>query len=277
MKKTKYNEKVYLLEPEVYGYFEDIGLQNLENQASEKEEFQDVLINYDKFIEEVAELLHQLGYSSALECTNMVSYLIRNGYLSQDAFFINQSPDAKGEISHRLGTSIIMGQGCCRNYANMLRDIYKIMGIPTDNLYCYQGLLRRGQNRPANHVINLVEHEDNLYGIDMYNGNRLFHFINALVLREISTNSSLGLLYKPYYEVVMGEGNLNTIKAKMRCYKDYSSKGIISPFEYEDSIKYDTFRRMEDSKNKLCDFHEKTKSLKKEIARDMRLHRNKKS
>lgn len=277
MKKTKYNEKVYLLDPVVYDFFEELGIYNLELWREEKKEYQDVLVNYDKFIEEVATLLHNLGYSSTLECSNMVSYLIRNGFLSHDAFFINQSPDPKGEIVHRLGTSIIMGHGCCRNYSNILKDIFKVLGEYTDNLYCYQGLSRRAYNNPANHVINLIEHEDNLYGIDMYNGNRLFHFKNALLLDEISSRSSFKLYYKPYYEIAMGESNLVIVKDKMTTFKDSSERRIISPYEYENQIKYDAVRRMEDKKSELCYFHEKTKSLKKEIARDMRLHRNKKS
>ena len=270
MEKSIYNEKNYLFNDQAIQTFDRMHDRNKMRWEAEESVFSDTLIKYDDFIEEVANLLHSLGYSSALECSLLVSYLINSGALSHDFTFKGISPDPKKEISCRLGTSIVKGSGCCRNYANMLKDIYEVLDLPTDNFYCYQGLFRRGFNKPANHVINLIGHEGNIYGVDLYNGNRLYHFKKALVMGEVSTKSRRQLLYKPYYEIVIGEDDLDGIKSRIKRFDDYSKRNTINPFIYEDEIKYDAKRKIQNESHELYKFHDKTKTLKREISQGIK-------
>jgi len=266
-----YNEKNYLFNTDTLDTFQRMYDKNSERWKAEKSVFKDTLDKYDEFIYEVAKLLHELGYSSALECSLLISYLIDSGALSNDFIFMSKSPDPKKEISYKLGTSIVKGSGCCRNYANMHKDIFEVLQLPSDNFYCYQGLiLKTGFNKPANHVINLISHEENIYGIDLYNGNRLYHFSKPLVMSEVSTKTNRKLLYKPYYEITIGESDLENIKRRLKRFQDYSERGIINPFVYEDEIKYDAKRKINDSYDTLYDFHQKTKTLKREISHDIR-------
>lgn len=260
-----YNEKNYLLNPEVCESFHDTYERNKYRWDAEKEFFQDTLKQYDSFIDEVANLLHQMGYSSALECSIMVSFLINHGYLSHDFDFSGKPADAKKEISFRLGTTIVTGDGCCRNYASLLMDVLQRLKLPVDNFYCYQGSIKKGFNKQANHVINLVRHDGNVYGIDTYNHNRLYHFKTPLKMVEVSSRTRYQLLYKPYYEITIGEANLLQIKQRLKRFQGYSEKPILNPFEYEERH-HDTVKRMRMEYDTLYQFHEDTKELKEEIA-----------
>ena len=264
-----YNEKYYLFHEEAIDNFERMYDQNQQRWDVEEDVFHDTLIKYEDFVVEIANLLHHLGYSSTLECSLLVSYLIESGALSKDYSFKGDAPDTKKEISCRLGTSIVKGEGCCRNYASLLTYIFEVLHLPTDYFYCYQGYFRRGLNRPANHVINLISHGENIYGIDLYNNNHLYHFTKPLVMREVSTTSNRSLLYKPYYEITMGKADLDSIKKRIKRFQDYSERRTINPFEYEDEIRFDAKRKIQDESSKLYQFHERTKQLKKDIASDI--------
>lgn len=269
MAETIYNEKKYLFHPEAKTSFDTMHDKFQQRWDMEQVVFEDTLKKYDQFIAEIAHLLHQLGYSSALECSLLLSYIINSGALSNDFVFKAKPPDDKKEISYRYGTSIVKGEGCCRNYASMLCDVFEGLGLPTDYYYCRQGILKN-LNKPANHVINLISFEDTIYGLDLYNRNRLYRFKNGLVMKELSTTSSHSLLYKPYYELVMGTSDLNQIKARIKRFQDYSDRPVISPYIYEDGIRYDAKRKIEENKSQLYDFHQKTKTLKRDIAMDIK-------
>ena len=229
----------------------------------EKTIFKDALEQYDDFISKIAVLIHELGYSSVLECSLMVGYLIDNGYLSYDFDFIDGNP--KKEIIHRLGTSILTGTGCCRNYSNMLKDVLSCMNEYVDTMFCYQGKIKFTNNK-ANHMINLVKHEDYIYGLDLYNNKKLFRFENPIELKEITYARHSSLLYKPDYEVLVGETDWDTVKEKLKLFQDMSEKKTIGHFEYEKYYKRAVRNKMDNEHDRLFDFHEKTKLLKKEIA-----------
>ena len=264
-----YNEQNYLFNPDVIPKFEEKYEQKRRLWDQEKEVFHDTLKKYDDYIAEVAELLHHLGYSSALECSLLISYLIESGVLSNEYIFIDQVPDSKKEIHCRLGTTIVTGAGCCRNYACFLKDIFDCMHIPTDYFYCYQGIPRIGFEKKANHVINLIRHEENVYGIDLYNGNRLYHFKTPFIQSEVAKRPFYQLLYKPYFEITMGEATLEQIKQRIKRFQDYSTRPIINPTEYKDTIRSNARKKAYENHDALYEFHDKTKTLKKEIVQDI--------
>ena len=264
-----YNEKNYLLNPEVSDAFKNSYLNNKARWDLEKSYFDKTLDMYDELIVEIAKLLRQIGYNSSLDCSIMLSQIIKSGFLSHDLYFRNKPAKLPIEISSRLGTTIVTGEGCCRNFADMLMDVFEVLDFPTDKLYCYQGSIRRGLNKQANHVINLVDYDGNIYGIDLFNNNRLYRFKTPLVMREVSSLTAFKLLYKPYYEITMGEADLTQIKQRLRRFQDYSTRPTINPFIYEDDIRYDAIQRIKEEGDALYQFHKKTKVLKKEIAHNI--------
>ena len=276
-KPTIYNEENYLFNEEALQSFKDMYHERLIHWSKEKKDYRKTLKKYDKFIGEVAKFIKELGYHSCLDCSLILSYLIHHGYLSKDMVFKSGSYEPSTEISSRLGTSILTGMGCCRNVAGLQEDVFHELGIQTEPFYCYEGanLFHKEANRPANHVINLVFYDHNLYGMDLFNQNRLYSFRTPLILKEDSTHSGRRLRYKPYYEIIMG-ASVKDIKDKLYQFQDYAKRDVLSPFVFEDEIKYDAKRMMMESEDVLHDFHEKTKSLKREIVEGLHCEEEKK-
>ena len=267
MQKSIFNEDVYFRSPETLKKFKEIHEKQQAIWDKEQETFSNEIQKYDILIEEIAELIKKLGYHSSLDCSIILSYMISHGYLSYDQTFKGQNPNPETEISICLGTSIIRGEGCCRNYAKMHQDVFNRLKRSSQLFYCYEGSKFFGieKNHQANHVINLIWYDNNVYGIDTYNNNHLFHFNSALSMKEVSTTLATPLRYKPYYELLTGESTLKDIKEKLIKYKEYSNRPIINPFIYEDEIVWATKIKMDEHSSILRDFHEKTKVLKKEL------------
>lgn len=268
MKKTIYNEDSYLSgDPSIIQHFEKSFAERENVWLIEKLYYQEALEKYEQFIAKVADLIRSLGYKNSLESSFCLSYLIHNGYLSHDLSFSDLPPDQEKEITCRFGINIVLGDGCCRNYSGMHRDVFQKLGLSSENLYCYQG--NHAFNIPkqsrANHVINLINYEGLAYGIDLYNLNNLFHFINPFSLAEISTTRRTLLRYKPYTEIEYGESTFEDILEKIKRFEEYASKRAINPFDYEANLKYELKRRIRREEDLYQDFHEETKLLKKEI------------
>jgi len=252
-------------------YFEESYRDNTKKWEKEKTEFASVLYNYDQLVEIVANFIRNLGYKNAIDCSMIISYLVNNGFLSNEMNMESKSPNPDEEISSSLGTSIIRGEGCCRNYTQIHQDIFNKLGESLNKLYCYQGnnAFNKARKSPANHVIGLIEHEDNLYGIDLYNGDRLYCFKNGLVLKEISITDSCVLRYKPYYDIAAAGLTLDEVNEKIKRFKTYSEKRSINPFDFQDDIRFRIKRRLRRKEDSMYELHEKTKVLKKDIVEEM--------
>ena len=269
MTKTNYMDEEYFLQgtPDVIKHFKEIYEDKENIWIVEKIFYKEALDKYDEFITRVAEFIRSLGYKNALDSSFCLSYLIHSGFLSCNQMFSDKAPTEAKEITAKLGISIILGDGCCRNYSSIHRDVFEKLGLSSTNFYCYQGtnILNRATLSGANHVINLIEFEGNIYGIDMYNLNNLFHFINSLNLQEISTNRKSILRYKPYYELSMGESTIEDIRKKLEIFGEYATRESLNPFDYEAGIKYKIKRKVIRQNKEFKAFHEETKVLKKEI------------
>jgi len=266
---SKYRDEDYFLQgtPDVIKYYNKVFEENENGWIVEGLFYKDALGKYEEFITILAEFIRSLGYKNSIDRSFCLSYLIHSGYLSHDMRFSDKAPNRANEITSKLGINIILGDGCCRNYSSLHSDVFRRLGLLSEYFYCYQGsnAFNRAKAHPANHVINLIEHEDNIYGIDMYNLNNLYHFIDPYNLQEISTNRRTVLRYKPYYELGMGESTIEEIKSKLQRFADYSSRRAMNPFDYEANLKYEIKREVRSQESEFRGFHEDTKKLKKEI------------
>lgn len=233
----------------------------------EKLLYSEALGKYDLFITKVAEFIKSLGFKNGYEASVCLSYLIHNGFLSNDLEFSDMPPNQLAEITCRYGINIVLGDGCCRNYSAIHKEVFEQLGYHSELFRCYQGsnTFNRAKYAKANHVINLIQHEGVTYGIDMYNLNNLFHFIDPFILREISTSRRLHLRYKPHSELEYGESTVDEINQKIERFARYAEARAINPFDYEAGLKYKTKRKVRGHEKDYRDFHEYTKILKKEI------------
>ncbi len=274
MSDSIYNEDNYLNgDKENLRTFAEDYQKRREKFALEKERFANVLNNYQEFITTVATIIKTLGFKNSLEYSMFIKVLIDNAFLSDNLTFKNKPLDLSKEITSSLGTSIIVGRGCCRNYTKMQQDIFRVLDLPLFLYYCYEGIsfLSQAKDAEANHVVTLVTYENQVYGLDIYNGFRLFEFKDAFTLAEISTQTHYTLRYKPYFELIMGESSLPHIRDRIATFEQLSHSSFVNPFEWEEEIKYKMKRKMKEL-NEYCvpyEIHEATEGLKKEIADEM--------
>ena len=269
MEKSKYFNEDYYLQgtPDVIKYFHRTFEERENIWLAEKKVYSEALGKYDSFISQVAEFIKSLGFKNSYEATCCLSYLIHNGYLSDNMSFSDMPPDQLTEITCKYGINIILGDGCCRNYSAIHQDVFGKLDYVSEQFPCYQGIntFNRAKYARANHIINLIQHEGITYGFDMYNLNNLFHFINPFVLQEISTYRRSNLRYKPYHELENGYSTIEELRKKIERFSHYAEQRAINPFDYEADLKYKTKRKIRGRAGDYRDFHDATKTLKKEI------------
>lgn len=271
MKKSYFNDFNFLCEDKETMDFHNIVKNKYKKSIEESiEENKNIIYDYDRYIELIADELMKFKFNSSLDYSVALGYLIDKGYLSDKLNY--KTEVAKNEILAKLGISILLGSGCCRNVSDMHKDVFNKLDINSNPFYCYQGVnfFNKGENKEANHVINLVNYEDNLYGIDLNNSCLLYHFVNPFIMSSISSVHSEKLRYKPYYDYVFDDKTINEIEDKIVLYKDCSKKKKISFFEYEMEIKDRVENVLFENRSELIDFHNKTKTLRKKIINNIK-------
>ncbi len=272
-----YNEASYLSgDQDVIEEFHQDFLEDQERIEKEKIKFANVLKNYDELITRTAKFLRSLGYKSSIDCSLLLSYMIRDGILSNNQVFTADEQKYTQEILANLGTTIVVGNGCCRNHAKMHADVFNALGLYTKDFYCFLGASARSGaiNSQCNHVINLINYNNQLYGIDLYNSNRLFRFRNPFVMIEITNRDKQYLRYKPYKELEEGTSDIYKIVEQLDIFRRSSQTRSINASEYEGNLKPAAHRRY-NQLNADCvfdDFHEDIQPLKKEIYDEMTSH-----
>ena len=274
MSNSIFNEDNYLNgNKENLRFFAENYQDRLERCEIEKNKFANILNNYDEFITMVAKYLKQIGLKNPLEYSMFIKLLIDKGYLSQNLLLEKKGPKENQEITSSLGTSIIIGNGCCRHYTKMHQDIFNKLDLPFFMFYCYQGETPYPsiKDEEANHVISLIPYDEQVYGLEIYSGYRLFGFKDPFTLEEISTKTHYTLRYKPYFELIMGESTIPHIKRRLNAFELVADRYSIEPKEWEH--KKEQMKKKIFFLNECCipyEIHEATEVLKDEIALEMK-------
>ena len=268
--KSIFNERRYLNDDDYTTKFFEFGREVYnEKIARSLEKYKYIIKEYNLYLDCIVEELLKYNFSSDLAYSIALGYLIKKGYLSNNLEFI---PGVNNiEIPGKLGISILLGKGCCRNISEMHRDVFDKLDLPIIPFYCYQGvtLFNSGLDKEANHVINLVEYKGNLYGIDLHNGTLLYRFKNPFIMQTISSDHDEKLRYKPYYEIIAESRSIEEIKRRIEEFDRYSKMKHISDLEFELGIRYDVESILFENKDKLENFNDKTKVLRKSIINKM--------
>jgi hypothetical protein len=260
--------------PEVIQAIEASKWKKMAIYSKEVDLYKDVFEEYNKFIYKVAKLIKSLDLHTPLEYSIAIKYLIDNGYLSKDMTFYRQEP--KMELETNCGPNIIVGLGVCRNYTDFHYDTMVAIGEYVKRLFCTRSnTLKRAHEMGANHVFNLITHEDCLYGIDLVNAGTLYIFTNGFMLRELSNVDKAKVVYKPYFEMVNELRSLEEIVNNIKIFKEDSAKKHIFPIQYYEGILPDTFEYLVKQRDMFLDFHNETKDIKDNICEGMSRKREK--
>ena len=267
--KSIYNEKRYLYDIEALEFFvqeRDTYKKYVEDSL---EKNKDIISKYDIYLDYIVDELLKYNLHSSIDYSIALGYLINKGYLSEGLKFDSKETDK--EILGKPGISILQGSGCCRNICDMQKDIFEKLNIDIIPFYCFQGndFFNRGLNQKANHIINLVEYNNNLYGIDLYNDSLLYSFKHSYIMKSISSVKDTRLRYKPYCEIIIDGKTLDNIKEEIKAFESYSKEKKINSFLYEMRLKNEIERILFNNKDQLERFNNKTKTLRRDIISKM--------
>ena len=267
--KSIYNEQRYLYDIEALEFFEQGRDTYKKYVVDSLEKNKDIIKDYNTYLDCIVDELLKYKLDSSLDYSIALGYLINKGYLSEGLIFDSNETDK--EILGKLGISILHGSGCCRNICDMQKDIFERLNIDIIPFYCFQGndFFNRGLNKKANHIINLVEYDNNLYGIDLYNNSLLYSFKNSYIMKSISSVKDTRLRYKPYYEIILDGKKFDNIKEEIKAFESYSKEKTISSFQYEMGLKDEIENILFNNKDQLERFNNKTKTLRRDIISKM--------
>ena len=87
---------------------------------------------YNLVLEEVFKLFKELNCDNEMKLFAGYSYLLKQGYLSQNhEFYYSRLKDDSEEL---LGVNVMLGKGCCRHINTMLRDLLRVSGYSSCNM-----------------------------------------------------------------------------------------------------------------------------------------------
>ena len=270
MQKNIFDEKVYLekRDDSALSMFRHDREAVLKLYSEESKLYNDIFKEYYKFINKLVNFMKSLNLSNSIEYSVALQLLIYNGYLSNEMKFNRKEPT--NELMKDCGINIIMGEGCCRNFTDFHYDVMLRLNQYVRNFHCARPrLFQNIKTMRANHMLNLIEFDNALYGIDLSNSSRLFKFVDGYTLREISFNLGIKLRNKPYYELIYTNKTVDDILESIKQFEIDSKKQHISPLEYYDDMFPQIVDKLRKQKQNIIDFYDETKILKENICEGM--------
>ncbi len=158
------NFLAHLDKPYVTYYFKLIKQITSKRQQINKEQYGDIIKEYNTIISKTALLIKELHLNkNPLTQYFAVSDLMHNGHLSYEGVLQYDSPKDSSfkDITGYLGMDVILGYGCCRHQANVLKDILSTLDNKT-KLLSVSG----EPNSPADHLIVILNDNKQYFGLE---------------------------------------------------------------------------------------------------------------
>lgn len=223
---------------------------------------------YNLILDKTAQLFNGLDSSKdPILYSLLLNELITSGALSVENTFTLLSKDNiikfNFEVENHFGINIILGEGCCRNFSDFHKDLFDKLNLYSKKYYCYVSShrnLRKSIDKNANHVMNLVEKDGKVYGVDSYNYH-IYNFINQIELKIVSDIAREFYIYKPLCECEYELVDEQTIKENLEQFKKYSKQPKFSYLEYSDYMAK-VEQIMNKNENLIYDFKDDTLNYK---------------
>ena len=271
-----FNEENYLIRQskESLDMIEEKRLGRLNELEKERDLYNSVKHEYEIFLDMIADLLKSLGFSNSLEYSLAISYLIHRGYLSYNGQVDLKKTYYEIELASNLGLNIIMGEGCCRNYSQFHKDIMDRLELFSKKFYCISSSVRLKKKsfyERASHVANLIDYNGKLYVFDCFNKGILYNFVSSYEAFIISHTAYHYLTYKPYFELIFDENDIEGIKKQYHIFKDDSKERHLSAFEWHEMIKGDVMFNLVNKNRLFEEFSNDTCNIKNSINNTLKM------
>ncbi len=220
-----------------------IKLKYLKRNIEIHQEHQELLLLYQNYINNIIELFDYLKLpQNKLMPAIVFDILVEIGYFSSKNSFDSDQVNFK-ELTIKPGISVVSGAGVCRNIACFYEDIFKTF-YDYPITACFLDKFGNNDNDTkiyGNHMINLVIHNDIVYGFDIMN-HCLFKVIERNKLKGIDINYNL--IYKPYGDLLIRlattleqkQNFIQEIEIKQLLFEIASRHTPLSSDDYNDQI-----------------------------------------
>ena len=155
-----------------------LSLVTLKNRWKQDYEYQDVLsllrktdtynelvVNYNNYINELAQFIKSFGFSSVNETLLFMTELLNGGYLSVPLNFqYKKFTHEESDIPELMGAKVLSGYGVCRHISTLLYDVCKRLDLPVYYLKCnIPNDLRKSAFNTCNHAVLLIVDNNQKY------------------------------------------------------------------------------------------------------------------
>lgn len=224
---------------------------------------------YDEYVNFIAYLVKCLGMpKNVLNISMILNIITKIGIFSDGCeIVLNKNPD--NDLAGFLGINVMRGNAVCRNISWFQSDVLKKLGLISEPFYCYlsKDKIDNPQDKEGNHVINLIEYKDNLYGYDALNGG-LFKFVSDRELKEMFTDKVHYVYYKPYMDIMISGMDAGNTISMMQLFDIIKDKETITEKEYN-KLKENAINAVSKNISLLNDFHESSKKYIKRITKNL--------
>ena len=207
--------------------------------SEDRTTYSDNIAAYDKFVKKIAYLVSALNASNnAITASIIIDLLIRKGIFSADGVYSKQK-HMNQQLMGAFGIDVVAGAGVCRNTASFHSDILRAMNQMSYPFYCYgtNDMSEDGNEHESNHVVNLIEYNNALYGYDAFNS-MLFKLVSDREMVQMFSKEPLKLYYKPYIDLMLEGLSLGNINNLMSVFDMVKDNKLITHDEYKDMWKY---------------------------------------
>ena len=225
---------------------------------------------YNDYVKYIAYLIKCMATpNNAISASIILGLLTKMGIFS-DNFELTTGQNTKDIIFGVLGINIICGKAVCRHVANFQSDILKELSLFSEPLYCHLALgnIENIAMAEANHAINLIEYNNNLYGYDAYNDG-IFSFIGRTKMRELFVSNPHYIYYKPYMNLVYNKETISSVNNLVSLFDVIKDNHIIDVAEYK-MIMEEAGNTIYNSNLLLGEFHRSSKKYIKRITDNLK-------
>lgn len=127
---------------------------------------------YDEIIQNYVELVKVFGFNNPVEIYSLFTKLLHKGFFSKNGHFSYNDTIEMLDFDDFLGLDVINGNGVCRHFCSMLKDVYDKLYFNNEILPVYfykSGDDVEKRHFRGNHTINLVEDNGVSYYFDPSN------------------------------------------------------------------------------------------------------------
>lgn len=203
--RAKISQTAHLLQNDQMLYFKD--------KSKEKKDNYELIELYHYYLQNILTLLDSLNIAKTdLERAIIIEYFLKSEIITIEPI----SNDFK--LKFYTGVNAILGSHNSECLSKLYFDLFKNRYDYPLEYYAYKSANHSIKTHTPNTVINLAEHDNTLYGINLLD-KKVYTFINNMEMKSINSSKKEYLRYKPYMDILTKNKSIYDIKNYLEVFK----------------------------------------------------------